>query len=501
MGEKYNALLKHLADVRNINRAAALMGWDQQVNMPPGGAPARAAQRATLARLEHELFTSDKTARLLDEAEAELNGAAYDSNEASMIRVVRQDYAEKTCIPAELVEQITEAETIAHNIWADARKNNDFASFVPALTRILELTRRSIDFRGYKEHPYDALVNQYERGITASRIKSIFEAHKPALVALIAAIREKANAVDDAILHQSYPIEKQRAFVTQLAAGIGYDFNRGRLDVAVHPFAMRFSRGDARITTRFYENDIKPALFGTMHESGHAMYEQGIGEDIDGTMLGWGTSLGVHESQSRLWENLVGRSRGFWNWAFPQLQAAFPDQLGKTDAEAFYRAINRVQPSFIRVEADEATYNLHIMLRFELEMEMIGGNIPVADLPRQWNERFEAYFGMTPPTDTLGVLQDVHWSSGLIGYFPTYALGSILSVQFYNAAVAAHPSIPDEIARGEFDTLRGWLTENIYRHGRKYMPDELTRRVTGEGIDCADFMTYLQQKFGEIYGV
>jgi carboxypeptidase Taq len=499
MGQHYQALLKHLADVRNLNRAQALLDWDQQVNMPPGGAEARAAAVGTLSRISHELFTSERTLRLLDLAADEVAGAPYESDEASMIRVVRQDYQEKICLPADLVEQMAQARARAHHAWVKARANNDFAAFAPFLERILELTLRAAEHRGYAEHPYDALLDTYERGMTARRVREIFDGHRGQLISLIAAIRKNADRADDSPLKQHFPIDRQREFALDVIRQFGFDFNRGRQDVSAHPFAIRFSRGDTRITTRFNPDDLRPALFGMMHEAGHAIYEQGIAPEIDGTMLGWGTSLGVHESQSRLWENLVGRSRGFWSWALPKLQTVFPSQLGGVDLDTFYRAINKVQVGYIRVEADEATYNLHIMLRFELELGMTTGAIRVADLPREWNARFEAYFGIQPPNDALGVLQDIHWSSGLIGYFPTYALGNLLSAQYYNAACRAHPSIPDEIAAGQFDTLRAWLTDNIYRHGRKFTSDELTRRVTGEGIQSSDFMTYLETKYGEIY--
>ncbi|MCA9905348.1 MAG: carboxypeptidase M32, partial [Anaerolineae bacterium] len=279
------------------------------------------------------------------------------------------------------------------------------------------------------------------------------------------------------------------------------DMQRGQQSVSVHPFCTTFARGDVRITTRFDSKWLNPALFGMMHEAGHAMYEQGVGAFLDGTPLGGGTSLGVHESQSRMWENIVGRSRGFWMWAFPFLKQYFPTQLEGVDAESFYKAINKVERSFIRVEADEATYNLHIMVRFELETGVVSGKIKVADLAREWNDRFESYFGVVPPSDALGVLQDVHWSSGLMGYFPTYALGNLLSVQYYNRALKDHPSIPDEIAQGKFDTLLHWLNENIHQHGRKYTSDELTQRVTGEGIQSNDFIAYLEGKFGDIYGL
>jgi carboxypeptidase Taq len=399
------------------------------------------------------------------------------------------------------VTELSRARSLAHHVWVEARQQNNFAHFLPALERVLDLTWQVAEHLGYEDHPYDALLNRFERGTRTAAVKALFDGHKPALVELIAALKANADRVDSSVLHQPYDIEKQREFALYVVRQFGFAFDRGRQDVAPHPFCTNFSRDDVRITTRFYPEFLNPALFGMMHEAGHGLYEQGSAPELDGSILAGGTSLGIHESQSRMWENLVGRSRGFWSWALPFAQQYFPQQLGGVDLETFYRAINQVQESFIRVEADEATYNLHIMLRFDLEMAMIEGKVPPADLPREWNDRFESFFGMRPPTDALGVLQDVHWSSGLIGYFATYALGNLLSVQFYNQAVSAHPSIPDEIANGKFDTLLNWLVENIHRHGRKYTAAELTERVTGGPIGYGDYMQYLQTKYGEIYGL
>jgi carboxypeptidase Taq len=498
MAEKYQQLLKHLRDVTSINRAAAVLDWDMHTQMPPGGIAARAEQTATLARISHELFTSDTTARLLEEAANELNGADYASDEASMVRVVKQDYEEEVKLPSEYVAKVSEVTALANGVWAQARADNNFRAFQPMLEQIVDLMIQGAEYLGYTEHPYDALLNRYERGITTAQVKEIFDAHKPDLVALIAAIQKNADRVDDSFLHQPFDIDQQRAFALDIVRGFGFDFNRGRQDISVHPFATHFSKDDVRITTRFLPDFLNPALFGMMHEAGHGMYEQGVAASLDNTPLGGGTSLSVHESQSRMWENVVGRSKPFWNWALPKLKSHFP-QLSNVDLDAFYKAINKVQPSFIRVEADEATYNLHIMLRFELESELIAGKVKVADLPEEWNDRFEAFLGITPTSDTVGVLQDIHWSAGLIGYFATYALGNLLSAQYYNQAVKDNPSIPDDIANGKFDTLLKWLNENIHQHGRKFTSDELTRRITGESIQSRDYIAYLKNKFGEIY--
>jgi carboxypeptidase Taq len=501
MAEKYQALLKRLRDITNLNRAGAILDWDQQTQMPPGGDEARASQLATLARISHEMFTSEQTARLLEEVAQELAGAAYDSDEASMVRVTQLDYEDAVKLPADYVAAVSEATSLAHSVWAKARQDNRFQSFQGSLQKITDLMIEGTEYLGYPDQPYDALLDRYERGVTTAQVKQIFDAHKPQLVALIAGIKEHANRVDDAILHQPFDIDKQRDFALDIVKGFGFDFNRGRQDLSVHPFCTHFARGDVRITTRFLKDFLNPALFGMMHEAGHGMYEQGVAPSLDGTPLGGGTSLGVHESQSRMWENIVGRSKPFWNWALPKLKTIFPAQLGNVDLDTFYKAINIVKPSFIRVEADEATYNLHIMLRFELESELVAGKIKVADLPEEWNDRFETFFGITPSSDSQGVLQDIHWSMGLVGYFPTYALGNLLSAQYYKKAIQDRPSIPDDIANGKFDTLLGWLNENIHQHGRKFNADELTRRITGESIQSRDYIAYLQGKYSEIYGV
>ncbi len=497
---KIDALKQRLATINDINQATAVLGWDQQVNMPPGGAEARGRQLGTLSQLAHEMFVAEETQRLLEEASAEIGDGDYESDDASLVRVVRQDLEQSTKIPAQLVAEIARVTTMAHETWANARAENDFAAFAPALQNVLDLTLKVAEHLGYNENPYDALVDMYDRGMTTDQITAIFDGHRGELVELIAAVSEVADRVDDSPVHQHFDQDRQRTFALWVVEQFGFDFQRGRQDIAVHPFATSFSRNDVRLTTRFEDDFLNPALFGLMHEAGHGMYEQGVGTSLESTPLANGTSLSVHESQSRMWENIVGRSKGFWSWALPKLKETF-SQLSDVSLDDFYRAINKVERSFIRVEADEATYNLHIMLRFELENDLVNGRVKVADLPKEWNNRFEAFFGIVPPTDALGVLQDVHWSAGSIGYFPTYALGNLLSVQYYNQAVKEHPSILDEIASGKFDTLHNWLVENIHQHGRKFTTDELTRRITGESMQSGPYIEYLKTKFSEVYGL
>jgi carboxypeptidase Taq len=503
MPEKYDQLVAHLTDLHNLNMTYWILQWDQQVLMPPGGSEARAAQMATISSLRHQMLTSDKTARLIEDAAREVEGAPFDSDQASMIRVARRDHEEALKLPAEYVARFTHAKNMAQDVWVRARANNDFKSFQPTLEGLVDLKIEEANLRGYTDHPYDALLNSFEPGMSTAQVKAIFDGHKPDLVALIAAIGQHEDRVDDSLLHQEFDLDKQRQFALQIAQAFGFDFTRGRLDISVHPFEIQFSRDDVRLTTRYQRDFLNPALFGAMHEAGHGMHGQGFGQSIEGTFLSdlEISSAAVAESQSRTWENIVGRSKPFWQWALPELKKAFPGQFDGVDLDTFYKSINKVRRQFIRVEADEATYNLHIMLRFELETELLTGKVKVADLPREWNTRFEALFGIVPPSDTLGVLQDIHWSMGGFGYFPSYALGNLLSVQYFTRALQDESDIPDQIAAGNFDTLRQWLVEHIYQHGRKFTVDELTRRVTGEGIQSKSYVAYLQAKFSDIYGL
>ncbi|MEL6271750.1 MAG: carboxypeptidase M32 [Chloroflexota bacterium] len=501
MGEKYEALVSRLKDINNIGQAEAVLHWDMETQMPEGGAEARGDQLTTLSRIRHEMFTSDATGELLEQAAGEMADADYHSNEASLIRVVQQDYEEETKLPTEFVAEFTGLVSRAHHSWVKARAASDFSIFAQDLGRIVEMSRQKAEYRGYDENPYDALLQEYERSMTSAQVKALFDGHKQDLIDLVAAIKDVADRVDDTVVHQPLPVENQRAFGEVVAEAIGYDFNRGRLDESVHPFSTSFSKTDARITTRYDDGWLNPALFGTMHECGHAMYEQGIADDLDGSMIGTGTSLSVHESQSRTWENLVGRSMNFWQWAYPRLVEYFPHQFQHVDVTTFYRAVNRVAPSLIRVEADECTYNLHIMLRFEIEQAIIRGDIPIAEIPQTWNDMFNEFLGITPPDDARGCLQDIHWSMGGFGYFSTYALGNLLSAQYYNKALQDVPSIPDDIAQGNFATLLAWSNENIHQHGRKYDTNELTQRVTGEDITSRYYIAYLKEKFGDLYGL
>jgi carboxypeptidase Taq len=496
---KLEHLKERLAVVSDLNGAASLLGWDQQTYMPPGGAAARAEQLATLGRLAHEALISDEIGELLEGASAESTGSSSDSDESCLVRVVRRDYEKARKVPAALVAEIARATSLGMEVWVQARKDSNFAVFQPALQRILDLQRDLARCLGFEESLYDALLDQYEPGMKKSELVRIFSEMKVGLVPLVQSISERLDHVDDGVLRKTYPEAAQWEFSLEVARRLGYDFRRGRQDKSVHPFTTSFSVNDVRITTRVDEQFLPTALFGTLHECGHALYEQGVSQNLERSPLASGASLGVHESQSRLWENLVGRSRGFWRFFLPRLKQAFPQNLQDVSLESFYRSINRVEPSLIRVEADEVTYNLHILLRFELESELVESRLALADLPEAWNSGMKALLGVVPQNDAEGVLQDVHWSNGLIGYFPTYSLGNLLSVQLFEKAQTAIPALAAQIENGDFASLLDWLRTNVHQHGRKFLPSQLIQLATGESLQAAPYLRYLREKYSEIY--
>jgi carboxypeptidase Taq len=500
MEEKLNTLQQKLKTIKNLNSAAELLVWDQRVCMPPGGAEARAEQLATLSALSHHFFTADEIGLLLDDLAGA--GLEYDSDEAALVRVTRRDYDRARRVPPALVEEMSRAFSLGQEVWAKARAAQDFAQFQESLTHIVSLNQQLAEAYGYGDHIYDALLAEYEPGLTTAEVTQVLAGLKVELTPIVQAIAARAGALDDALLKQDYDETAQWDFGLIPLAAIGFDMERGRQDKSVHPFTASFSVNDVRITTRIHEDMFPSSLFSTLHEGGHALYEQNVAPALEGGMLAGGTSLSVHESQSRLWENVVGRSREFWQFYFSRLQQFFPAQLGGASLEDFYRAINKVEPSLIRVEADEITYNLHIILRFELEQDLLTGRLKVADLPAAWNAKMEAYLGLTPPNDALGVLQDIHWSAGPMGYFSTYTLGNILSLQFYQQALQEQPDLPAQIARGEFASLLAWFREKVHRHGRKFTTGELLERATGANrIEIGPYVAYIKRKFSEMYGL
>lgn len=499
MKKKFERLKHHLREINDLHMAAALLDWDQHTYMPSGGAQARGRQLATLAGIAQEKFIDPAMGRLLDDLRPYEQDLPYDSDEASLIRITRRDYELATKVPPKFLSEFNIHAAESYQVWTEARIADDFERVRPYLEKTLDLSREFADFHPGYEHIADPLINASDYGVKAAFIREIFTDLRTRLVPIVGKITSQQTA-DDSFLHAHYPEARQIKFAKEVARRIGYDFTRGRLDMTHHPFMTKFSLGDVRITTRIKQKFFGEALFSTIHEAGHALYEQGIDRVFEGTPLGGGTSSGVHESQSRTWENLIGRSRDFWEFFYPLLREEFPHRLQEVPLDRFYRAVNKAERSLIRTDADEVTYNLHVMLRFDLELALLEGTLAVRDLPGAWNERFMQDFGITPPDDRDGVLQDVHWFGGMIGgAFQCYTLGNILSAQFFHAALAAHPEIPSEIRKGEFATLRGWLTENLYRHGRKFTMDEIVSRITGGPLSIEPYIRYLEKKYGELY--
>ena len=494
--EALGDLKDRLATISDVAAAGSVLKWDQQTHMPGGGVTGRADQLATLRRLGHEMLISDETGRLLERLEDPDPG----TEDHAVVRLARREYEKATKLPSRFVAELSRATSLAEAAWVRARAESDWGAFAPHLEEVLGLTRESAEFLGYEDHPYDALLDLYEPGARKARVEKVFGELRSQLVPLMRGI-SPPDEDRSRPLHGAFDEAEQEAFGRRVITDFGYDWGRGRQDRAAHPFCINFGGpGDVRITTRVDPTWLSPALFATFHEAGHAMYEQGVNLEFSRTPLSGGVSMGVHESQSRLWENLVGRSRSFWSFYYPELKETFSDALGDTDLNGFYRAINEVRPSLIRVEADEVTYNLHVLLRFELEVEMLEGRLSVGEIPAAWNAKMEEYLGVVPDNDANGALQDVHWAAGLFGYFPTYTLGNVLSVQLFEAALGEHPGIAAEMERGEFGTLLTWLRENVHRHGKRYDPDALIERATGRPTETDPYLRYLKTKFGELYG-
>ncbi len=500
----------HYDELLNLTRKAALLGscgsvlgWDRETYMPPGGNEHRANQLSLLAGVAHEWSTMPRIGELLDQlADSEFNDGA-ESDSVVNIREIRRAYERSVKLPQRLVEEMSRVTALAQQHWAAARKENNFEKFAPWLTQIVELKREEAAAVGFPENgePYDALLDEYEPGASSAEVASVFDALRIELVPLLDAIKGASRQPDTSILTRDFPVDAQGVLGREAAQAIGFDFNKGRLDITTHPFCSGFGPGDCRLTTRYDPNFFSSAFFGTLHESGHGMYEQGLPEDAFGTPLGSSVSLGIHESQSRMWENLVGRSLPFWKHFFPRAQELFPDALGNTLLAQFHFAINAVSPSFIRVEADEVTYNLHIMLRFDLERDLISGRLLPQDVPTAWNERFTNDFGITPETDADGCLQDVHWSAGLFGYFPTYALGNMYAAQFFQAAENQIGDLDDQFSKGEFRPLLEWLRQNIHHHGQRFSATRLVEVVTGRPLSNKPLMNLLCDRFKTLYGI
>jgi carboxypeptidase Taq len=496
---KFEELKRRLFEISDLWSASAVLSWDQATYMPAGGAAARGRQSAMLRRLAHERLVDPALGRLIDELAPFSETLPYDADDASLIRFARRDFEKAIKIPPEYVARVNAHGAACYDAWTRARPANDFATMRPLLEKTLDLSREYADFFAPYDHIADPHIDDADEGMTTAAIRALFAELRRELVPIVRAIAEQP-VTDDGCLRTHFGEAAQLDFALAIAKRFGYDLQRGRLDKTLHPFCTKFAAGDVRITTRVRENDIGDALFSTLHETGHALYEQGVDTGLEGTPLGYGASAGVHESQSRLWENVVARSLGFWKHFYPALQRTFPDQLGRVALDPFYRAINKVERSLIRTDADEVTYNLHIMLRFDLELKMLEGRLRVKDLPEAWRAAMQADLGLVPPDDRDGCLQDVHWyNSGIGGAFQSYTIGNILSAQFYAAAIKAHPEIPDEIEGGEFGTLHAWLHRHIYRHGRKFKPNELVKRATGGPMSMGPYLAYLRAKYGKLY--
>ncbi len=498
---KFLELRQHLLEINDLDAAASLLYWDQATYMPAGGTAARSRQLATLQQIAHEKLIDGRITRLLDDLEPYQADLPYDSDEASLLRLTRRIHAQSTQVPASFMADLSRLRTQCYQHWAQAREENNFARVQADLEHMLDLSRAWSNFFPGSSHIADPLIDLSDHGFTTTTLRPLFTALRDHLVPVVTAILEQPLP-DDSCLHRGFPEPGQWAFGIHVIQCLGYDLRRGRQDKTLHPFMTNFSIHDVRITTRIYEHDLSQGLFSTIHEMGHALYEQGNDPRFEGTPLAGGISSGVHESQSRLWENLVGRSHPFWTHFYPQLQATFPQQLGDVDLDTFYRAINKVTRSLIRTDADEVTYNLHALIRFDLELDLLEGNLAVRDLPAAWNARYAADLGVIPNSDNEGVLQDVHWYTGQIGgMFQGYILGNLMSAQFWEALVAENPEIHSQWAQGDFGPLHHWLRSNIYRHGRKYTAGELMERVTGKPLSIAPLMRHIHQKYGQLYNL
>ncbi len=500
------SLTTRLLEIQRINSAAAVLSWDQETYMPAGGGEARAEQIAVLQGLAHQKMVSPDIESILSQWVDPATGQAYeqpgdvcDELSRSLLREVWRDFSRAKKLPVDFVIKMGRECSLAQQVWAEAKEQNKFSMFLPNLRTVLSLKREETHYLGYKDSPYDALLDVYEPGSMIATLRPLFAQLKARLVPLLKRITQSTVRIDDSILRYSYDHARQLEFGRLVLIAMGYDFERGRLDLSAHPFTTTFHPTDVRVTTRVHEHELQSCLFSCIHEGGHGLYDQGLDQRYFGTPLGDSVSLSIHESQSRLWENCVGRSRAFWHFFYPILQQTFHHQLRGIDVEQFYAAINCVKPSFIRVEADELTYNLHIMLRLEIEQDLVESKTQPEDLPAIWNQKMEEYLGIIPQSDAEGVLQDVHWSSGAFGYFPTYTLGNLYSVQFFEQAKLEIPHLEDEIAAGQLLVLRRWLGQKIHRWGCMFTPEDLAQRVTGTSVSPEPFLTYLEKKYGEIY--
>lgn len=497
----YDQLCSYARQTALLASVADVLEWDEQTYMPSAAGEHRAEQLSLLATMVHDRATAPQVGEWLDDLSASPLAAQPHSDSGAVIREMRRVYDRKTKLPRELVAALTRASSLGQQAWVEARKANNFAKFAPHLDKIMRLKREEADAVGYQTCRYDALLDEYEPHATSAEVGPVLEALANRLVPLIERIGASSHRPNAAILGGPFPIATQVAYGETMAAAIGFDFKQGRIDATAHPFCATLGPRDVRLTTRYRPDEFGGWLFSVLHEAGHGLYEQGLPAEDFGLPTGEAVSLGIHESQSRMWENQVARHHAFWEHFYPSLQQVFPDVLGAVQLDDFHFAINEVKPSLIRVEADEATYNLHILIRFELERQLIDAELAIADLPDAWNAKYQQYLGITPPDDATGVMQDVHWSAGLVGYFPTYALGNLYAAQFFEQAQQDLGDLFAQFSRGEFAPLLEWLRTNIHQHGQRYSAAELVKKVTGKPLSADALMRHLEGKFGELYGL
>ncbi|AKI96864.1 carboxypeptidase M32 [Kosmotoga pacifica] len=494
--EKLKELLK---EISMINSAVSLMHWDHRTYMPPKGAESRAETVGYLSTLSFKKLISTEMGELLESLSKKENFDSLSDTDRTLIKVVKHDYKKAKAIPPELYQKYVIAASRSETVWETAKKKNDFESFRPYLEELLEIIREMVKLYGYEENPYDALLDNFEPGMTASKLRKIIAELKANLIPFVRLIATKSENIDRSFLKGRFSKRTQEKLSKEALKAIGYDFKAGRLDETMHPFTITIGYNDVRVTTKYETSEFTPSLYGTIHEGGHALYELGISQELKWTPLADGASMGIHESQSRMMENIVGRSYEFLKFFYPNIQKTFPKQFRNVSLDRFYKAINFVRPSLIRIEADEVTYNLHIMLRFEIEEALINREIEVKDLPKIWNEKMAEYLGVIPPNDSLGVLQDVHWAGGMIGYFPSYMLGNLYAAQFFRAAEKDISDLKHLIEKGNLAPLKEWLKEKIHKHGRMLKPEELCKNVTGEELSPSYFIDYIREKYSKIY--
>ena len=501
MQQKFDELCAMARKSNYLKSTLALLEWDQQTKLPSAAGQYRSEQITFLSGELHRHEVDTKRGELLGELANSDLAADPHSDTGATIRVLKRRYDKKVKLPQALVESLAKASSVGQQVWVEARKTDDFKKFEPKLAEIFQLKREEAQAIGYEEHPYDAMLDEYEPGASTAEVTRVLTALKDELVPLIAQVNDSNSTVETDLLRRNYPIDKQEQFGRQASAAIGFEYDRGRLDVTHHPFCTEIGPEDVRLTTRYDESFFSSAFFGTLHEAGHGIYEQGLRSEFYGLPPGEYCSLGIHESQSRMWENLVGRSPEFWDHFYGSAAKHFPEALSDVKQPDFVAAVNAVAPSLIRVEADEATYNLHIIIRFELEQELISDTLAVGDLPSAWNDRYEQYLGIRPDSDANGVLQDVHWSAGLVGYFPTYALGNLYAAQFFDAAQQELGDLGQQFGQGEFASLKSWLNQNVHGRGKCYNSQQLSELLVGQPIHHEPLIRQLRHKLSPIYGL